>query len=396
MKSSPLAPFLVIVLTVCGLFVMQAKDKRIRDDDPLMERYRHAELEVKQAVSEGRISREEAGRKLREIKGNLWGGEGEKDRSLDKEDSGHGRVHEDIDRIQEAIEKGEISHEEARKKLTEFHEGRKKANREREWKMIKGRIEGAVREGKMSREQANEEYERIERRMHSRDKIFRQANERVRNAEREIHQGLEAGEISHEEAREAVRELHEEMNYLVRRKHLALELEDHERRIRRAVEAGEIGKSEAREKMTEARSNLERQLRIGSGRDQISEQAHWIRRFQDAEREIKKAVETGRLSGEEAERELIALRKRFQAEESEREEIDRHRGLRRHTREGEGYEDRRHHEKERELWETVRRGLDAAVRLGKIDREEAREIWEDFRNEEEGEDEEAFEEEKFE
>ena len=30
---------------------MQAKDKRIRDDDPLMERYRHAELEVKQAVA---------------------------------------------------------------------------------------------------------------------------------------------------------------------------------------------------------------------------------------------------------------------------------------------------------------------------------------------------------
>ena len=102
--------------------------------------------------------------------------------------------------------------------------------------MIKGRIEGAVREGKMSREQANEEYERIERRMHSRDKIFRQANERVRKTELEIHQGLEAGEISHEEAREAIRELHEEMNYVVRRKHLALELEDHERRMRRAVD----------------------------------------------------------------------------------------------------------------------------------------------------------------
>ena len=58
---------------------MQAKDKRIRDDDPLMERYRHAELEVKQAVSEGRISREEAGRKLREIKGKLWGDEREKE-----------------------------------------------------------------------------------------------------------------------------------------------------------------------------------------------------------------------------------------------------------------------------------------------------------------------------
>ena len=99
--------------------------------------------------------------------------------------------------------------------------------------MIKGRIEGAVREGKMSREQANEEYERIERRMHSRDKIAREANERVRKTELEIHEGLEAGEISHEEARQAIREVHEEMNYVVQRKHLELELQDHERRISR-------------------------------------------------------------------------------------------------------------------------------------------------------------------
>ena len=158
------------------------------------------------------------------------------------------------------------------------------------------------------------------------------------------------------------------------------------------MEAGEIGKSEAREKMTEARSNLERQLRIGSGRDQISEQAHWIRRFQDAEREIKKAVETGRLSGEEAERELIALRKRFQAEESEREEIDRHAdyGV---IQRGEGYEDRQHHE-ERELWETVRGGLDAAVGLGRLIGKKPRDLGRlETRKKE---DEEAFEEEKFE
>jgi len=342
MKTSTLPKIILTMLFSCGLFVLQAKEKRIRDDDPLMERYRHAEREVKQAVSEGRISREEAGRKLREIKDKLWGDEREKDRSREKEDSGHElrqagrRVHEDIGKIQEAIEKGEISHEEARKKLIEFHERQKKASREREWKMIKGRIEGAVREGKMSREQANEEYERIERRMHSRDKIARESNERVRKAELEIHEQLEAGEISHEEARQSIREVHEEMNQVIRRKHLALELEDHERRIERALESGEISKRQAEEKMIEVRQRLARQFRVDLG-------------------------------GEEPK-------------------------VRRGSDERGGSKDRRQHEDERELWDALKRGLDAAVKLGKIDEEEAREIWEDFRNEDEEEGEEAFEE----
>tara|TARA_B100000674_G_scaffold18984_3_gene13438 strand:+ start:19088 stop:20023 length:936 start_codon:yes stop_codon:yes gene_type:complete len=307
-----------------------------------MERYRHAEREVKQAVSEGRISREEAGRKLREIKGQLWGDEPEKDRSREKEDPGHdlrqaeGRIHEDIGKVQEAIVKGEISPEEARKKLIEFHERQKKASREREWKMIKGRIEGAVREGKMSREQANEEYERIERRMHSRDKIAREINERVRKAELEIHERLEAGEISHEEARQSIREVHEEMHQVVRLKHLALELEDHKRRIERALESGDISKRQAEQKMIEVRQRLARQFRVDLG---------------DEQPKVRKGSD-----------------------------------------EREGRKDRLRHEDERELWDALKRGLDAAVKLGKIDEEESREIWEDFRNEDEEGDEEAFEE----
>jgi polyhydroxyalkanoate synthesis regulator phasin len=262
------------------------------------------------------------------------------------------RIHEDIGKIHEAIETGEISHEEARKKLSEFHDRQKKESREREWKMIKGRIEGAVREGKMSRGQANEEYERIERRMHGRDKIAREANERVRETELEIHEGLEAGEISHEEARQAIREVHEEMNYVVRRKHLELELQEHERRIEQALESGVISKSQAEEKRIKVRQRLTKQFRIELGHE-----------------------ESNALRGSD-----------------EREGRERHHEARYHSREREGREDRRHHEEERELWEAVRRGLDAAVRLGKLDREEAREIWEDFRSE----DEEAFEEEDLE
>ena len=141
MKNSPLVTLIVIILFSCGLSVLQAKEKRIRDDDPLMERYRHAEREVKQAVSEGKMSREEAGRKLREIKGKLWGDEREKDNGREKEESGH-ELRQVERTIHEAIEKSEISHEEARKKLAEVHETHKKASRGREWESIKRRDRG--------------------------------------------------------------------------------------------------------------------------------------------------------------------------------------------------------------------------------------------------------------
>ena len=340
MKNNPLLISLLLTFAAFPLFSLLGDDHQ-KDIDPRFQRFRHAELEMSAAVRDGKITREEAREKLNAIKDRLWGDEGKKDRELEKRNYNHDlrqagrRIHEDIGKIQEAIDKGEISHEEARKKLIEFHERQKKASREREWKMIKGRIEGAVREGKMSREQANEEYERIERRMHSRDKIARESNERVRKAELEIHEQLEAGEISHEEARQSIREVHEEMNQVIRRKHLALELEDHERRIERALESGEISKRQAEEKMIEVRQRLARQFRVELG---------------DEEPKVRRGSD-----------------------------------------EREGRKDRRHHEDERELWDALKRGLDAAVKLGKIDEEEAREIWEDFRNEDEERDEESFE-----
>jgi polyhydroxyalkanoate synthesis regulator phasin len=399
MKNSILGTLILTILFSGGLFFLQAEEKRIRDDDPLMERYRHAEREVRQAVSEGKMSREEAGRKLREIKGQLWGDQRKKANRREKEDPGH-ELRQVERRIHEAIEKGEISHEEARKKLTEIHEGHKKESRDREWEMIKRKIEGAVREGKMSREQANEEYERIEHRMHGRDKIAREAQERIRKTEREIQEGVEAGEISPEDARRALREVHEEMNHVIRRKHLALELQDHERRIEQALESGEISKRQAEEKMMEVRRHMAKQFRVDPGeeepearrrseeREDREEHDRIVRRYRETESELKAAVKAGRISGNEAEKRLIGLRKRLFAEESRREGEERHHEAQHHSREGEGREGRRHHEEERELWEAVKRGLDAAVRLGKMQEEEAREIWEDFRSEDdEGEEE---------
>ncbi|MEE3061905.1 MAG: hypothetical protein VX371_09820, partial [Verrucomicrobiota bacterium] len=60
---------------------------------------------------------------------------------------------------------------------------------------------------------------------------------------------------------------------------------------------------------------------------------------------------------------------------------DRDREVRRHHEEREHRGERRYWEDEEELWERVAQGLKAAVRLGRMSEGEAREIWEEWREE---------------
>ena len=399
MKLNPLSLSLLVTFVIFPFFPSLSGNP-LKERDQRLERFRHAELEMSAAVRDGKMTREEARENLSAIKARLWKDEGAKDRVHDRENSEY-EFRQAERRIHEAMEKGEISHEEAREKRAGLQKERHTANRDREWERIKGKVEGAVREGKMSREEANEEYERIEHHMHRRDKVVQEEEERIEKRLHEIREALESGEVSHEEAQRKMRHAHEEMGMVIRGRHMEIELKAQEQRIANALESGVISKSQAKEKMTDVRQRLARQFRSEPGGDdhearrraeerEVQEEAHRIRMYRETERELRSAVESGRVSGDEAERELIALRKRMFAEESRRE------GEGRHSREGRGLEERRHHEEERELWEAVERGLDAAVRLGKLDEEEAREIWEDFRSEDEDHEEEAFEEGDFE
>ena len=65
---------------------------------------------------------------------------------------------------------------------------------------------------------------------------------------------------------------------------------------------------------------------------------------------------------------------------------DREREVHRHHEGREHREERRYWEDEEELWEQVAQGLKAAVRLGRMSEGEAREIWEEWRNDDEEED----------
>jgi hypothetical protein len=60
---------------------------------------------------------------------------------------------------------------------------------------------------------------------------------------------------------------------------------------------------------------------------------------------------------------------------------DREREMRSHHEEREHREERRYWEDEEELWEQVAQGLKAAVRLGRMSEGEARETWEEWREE---------------
>jgi hypothetical protein len=62
------------------------------------------------------------------------------------------------------------------------------------------------------------------------------------------------------------------------------------------------------------------------------------------------------------------------------------REMRSHHEEREHRGERRYWEDEEELWEQVAQGLKAAVRLGRMSEGEAREIWEEWRNDEGEED----------
>ena len=83
------------------------------------------------------------------------------------------------------------------------------------------------------------------------------------------------------------------------------------------------------------------------------------------------------MSEEDAER--IMARAYREIEEAERNLHRHHEAEGEHSRERGGV--RPLWEDEEELWEQVARGMKAAVRLGKMSEHEAREIWEEWREE---------------
>lgn len=238
------------------------------------------------------------------------------------------RTHQEQRGIHEAVRAGKISNEEGRQKLEVLQRRHHEQEKEVHWKRIKEEIEGAVRSGRLTRKQADAEYEHIQ-------KTQKQKEEIARELHREIEQGMKD--------------------------------------LRIAVREGEIREGDACRQGDELRRNLEREIHA----------AHRRIDFEAQEQRIHQSIEEGRISEEDGERRLVEMHRRMESEE--RRMDDRDRAVRRHHEEREHLEERRYWEDEEELWERVAQGLKAAVRLGRMSEGEAREIWEEWRNHDEDE-----------
>ena len=138
----------------------------------------------------------------------------------------------------------------------------------------------------------------------------------------EISKAVEAGDLSEEEAEKkllamrkrlsqqpAEKPADRDMNARVERYKAYVE------KIKKAVDAGDLAEKAAEEKLIEMRQRMFGQPAAKSAE---GDKEARIRRFKAYAEEIKKAVDAGDLSEEEAEKKLLAMRKRLSQQPAEK------------------------------------------------------------------------------
>ena len=130
--------------------------------------------EIRKAVAEGKISKEEARKKMAAMR--KMAGQDRKAAAVKKDKKAREDGTGALAKIRKAVAEGKITEEQARAKIAEI-EKKMRPTSERDakgdsrkfdrtkWGMIKERIEGAVKAGKMTREEADAAYKKIEERM---------------------------------------------------------------------------------------------------------------------------------------------------------------------------------------------------------------------------------------
>ena len=137
-----------------------------------------------------------------------------------------------------------------------------------------------------------------------------------------IKKAVEAGDLSEEEAEEKLIEMRQRMFGQPAAKSAEGDKEARIRRfkayaeeIKKAVDAGDLAEKEAEEKLIEMRQRMFGQPAAKSAE---GDKEARIRRFKAYAEEIKKAVDAGDLSEEEAEKKLLAMRKRLAQQPAEK------------------------------------------------------------------------------
>ena len=236
----------------------------------------------------------------------------------------------------EAIQKGELSQAEGKKKLEKLKRTHSEKRRAMEFQRIRGRLDRGVKAGQISSEQADQRFAEMKELIHLKDRVAQ-----------EIH----------------------------------LEMEEEMATVMREAQEGELNEEEAREEIEQMRMHFQHEIRM----------AHMEIDLDAEEARLDEAVADGRLSEDEMEERMVKMQERMERAEGEFRQRSEEAG---HDDE-EDHQEGSRWENEEELWERVASGLKAAVRLGRMSEGEARGIWEEWREEAQfEEDEEEYEDEE--
>jgi hypothetical protein len=228
-----------IILTAAIFFVAQADDKRERKD-PRAEKFRAAEEKIWSAVKAGKLSKADAQKKLGAIKKQIWADKG-KEQNRGGKDSRAEKFRAAEEKIWSAIKAGKLSKEAAQKKLAglkkEIWGGDKKKDsgdkkkssgdkkesydkREVKFRAFEKEIWGAVKAGKLSKEDAQKKLAGLKKEIWSEDqkkdsgdkkKGYDKREAKFRTFEKEIWGAVKAGKLSKKEAEKKLVILKKEM-----------------------------------------------------------------------------------------------------------------------------------------------------------------------------------------
>ena len=154
---------------------------------------------------------------------------------------------------------------------------------------VKRRLDYGVSEGLLTREQA--------------DKLMAEAKKRMEVAGRENNERRERGDNNEGHDRESQsndRQDQARMGYEVRRK-----------RIEEGVRSGEIKRQDAAKMLEELRKRMGAAKRGGNEKQEEKRQDPRLEKYRATERELTAAVKAGKLSKEDAQKKLIAVRKQL-------------------------------------------------------------------------------------
>ena len=237
-----------------------------------------------------------------------------------------------------------------------------------DFEAVERRLGGAVEAGELSLEQANLMMEAL-RRSSAGDREVGARKERYQRFMNDIKEAAEAGKLTEEEAEMKLAAVRREMFEAGLQNDRELgEMEAKKQRymlymkeIKAAIEAGKLTEEEGEEKLIAVRREMFEQDRHRDAERRELEAKK--RQYEQAARKIKEAHEAGKISEEEAEEKLIAMRR-------EMFEQERH-------QEAEGQE----LEAKKRRYERAAREIKEAHEAGKISEEEAEDQLIDLRRE---------------